>query len=156
ACTSAPGAVLAPYQGDCRQIGPTLRGGMSETMRATDPAAPALSVVVPVKNEAGNVGPLAEEIAAVLTGRWSFEVVFVNDGSGDKTAAELNELAATRPWLRHVTHRVSCGQSAAVRTGVAAARAPLIATMDGDGQNDPSFIPALVQVLEKGGPKLGL
>jgi len=126
---------------------------MSETMRA---AAPALSVVVPVRNEAGNVGPLADEIAAALTGRWSFEVVFVNDGSNDRTADELDELAATRPWLRQVSHRVSCGQSAAVRTGVAAARAPLIATMDGDGQNDPSFIPALVQVLEKDAPKLGL
>jgi dolichol-phosphate mannosyltransferase len=129
---------------------------MSETTRAADPAAPALSVVVPVRNEAGNVGPLADEIAAALTGRWNFEIVFVDDGSSDKTAAELNELAAARPWLRHVTHRVSCGQSAAVHTGVAAARAPLIATMDGDGQNDPSFIPALVQVLEKGAPKLGL
>jgi glycosyltransferase involved in cell wall biosynthesis len=126
---------------------------MSEILHA---AAPALSVVVPVKNEAGNVGPLADEIAAALTGRWSFEIVFVNDGSNDKTGAELNALAAARPWLRQVAHAVSCGQSAAVRTGVAAARAPLIATLDGDGQNDPSFIPALVRVLEKGGPLLGL
>ncbi|HYS50022.1 MAG TPA: glycosyltransferase family 2 protein [Xanthobacteraceae bacterium] len=129
---------------------------MSESSSAADPAAPALSVVVPVRNEAGNVGPLAEEIATALAGRWSFEIVFVNDGSTDATAAELTRLAAERAWLRHVLHATSCGQSAAVRSGVKAARAPLIVTLDGDGQNDPSFIPALVRALEQGGPNIGL
>lgn len=118
--------------------------------------APGLSVVVPVRNEADNIGPLVDEIAAALTGRWRFEVVYVNDGSSDGTGAVLKELTATRPWLRQIKHAVSCGQSAAVRTGVAASRAPLVATLDGDGQNDPSFIPALLTVLEAGAPRVGL
>src|SRR5262245_3538468 len=122
--------------------------------RATD--APAVSVVVPVRNEAANVGPLAEEIAAPLAGHWTFEVIFVNDGSTDDTEATLVRLAREKPWLRQVRHAASCGQSAAVRTGVAAARAPLVATLDGDGQNDPAFIPALLRELEKGTGRVGL
>jgi glycosyltransferase involved in cell wall biosynthesis len=117
---------------------------------ATAAKAPAVSVVVPVRNEAENVGPLASEIAAALSGRWPFELVFVNDGSTDGTQAAIEMLKAGRPWLRQVTHETSCGQSSAVRSGVAAARAPLIATLDGDGQNDPSFIPALLAALEQG------
>lgn len=111
---------------------------------------PAVSVVVPVRNEAENVGPLTDEIAAALNGRWTFELIFVNDGSTDGTEAALAALKAERPWLRQVKHESSCGQSAAVRSGVAAARAPLVATLDGDGQNDPSFIPALLSALEQG------
>jgi dolichol-phosphate mannosyltransferase len=117
---------------------------------------PDLSVVVPVRNEADNIGPLVDEIAAALTGRWRFEVVYVNDGSTDGTEAMLKELIATRPWLRQIKHATSCGQSAAVRTGVAASRGALVATIDGDGQNDPSFIPALVAMLEAGAPRVGL
>jgi len=105
---------------------------------------PAISVVVPVRNEAGNIAPLAAEIARALDGQWLFEVVYVNDGSTDGTDAELARLMAQHRWLRRVTHRQSCGQSSAVRSGVAAARAPLVVTLDGDGQNDPAFIPALV------------
>ena len=111
---------------------------------------PAVSVVVPVRNEAENVGPLTDEIAAALNGRWTFELIFVNDGSTDGTEAALAALKTGRPWLRQVKHESSCGQSAAVRSGVAAARAPLVATLDGDGQNDPSFIPALLSALEQG------
>jgi glycosyltransferase involved in cell wall biosynthesis len=129
---------------------------MPETSDIVERAAPALSVVVPVRNEAENVAPLADEIAAAMTGRWSFEVIFVNDGSTDDTALALGRLVAGRPWVRQINHAVSCGQSAAVRTGVAAARAPLVATLDGDGQNDPSFVPALVRALETGGAKVGL
>jgi dolichol-phosphate mannosyltransferase len=129
---------------------------MPATSDIAEGAAPAVSVVVPVRNEAENVVPLADEIAAALTGRWSFEVVFVNDGSTDNTALALGRLIAERPWVRLLNHAMSCGQSAAVRTGVAAARAPLVATLDGDGQNDPSFIPALVRTLETGGAKIGL
>ncbi len=117
---------------------------------------PAVAVVVPVKNEAENVAPLVEEIAAALTGRWNFEIVYVNDGSTDGTEAALLALMAERPWLRQVKHAESCGQSAAVRTGVRAARAPLIATIDGDGQNDPSFLPALIRTLEEQQPRVGL
>jgi glycosyltransferase involved in cell wall biosynthesis len=118
--------------------------------------SPAISVVVPARNEAENVGPLADEIAAALDGRWTFEVIYVNDGSTDATEAALKALKAERPWLRQIKHAVSCGQSAAVRSGVVAARAPLIATLDGDGQNDPSFIPALLAALDQGGTKIGL
>ncbi len=116
-------------------------------MNANDPA---VAVVVPVRNEAGNIEPLVKEIAQALAGQWPFEVVYVNDGSNDGTEAELKRLMTQYPWLRRVRHKQSCGQSAAVRSGVAAARAPLIVTLDGDGQNDPAFIPALLRMLEAG------
>ena len=118
-------------------------------------AAPAVSVVVPVRNEADNVGPLADEIAAAMDGRWGFELVFVNDGSTDDTAQALGRLMTELPWLRHVTHAASCGQSAAVRTGASFARAPVVATLDGDGQNDPVFLPALIAAIERD-PTVGL
>src|SRR6201986_718381 len=110
----------------------------------TPTAAPALSVVVPVRNEADNVRLLADEIATALDGRWSFELIYVNDGSADATEQVVTALKSERPYLRQIKHAMSCGQSAAVRSGVSAARAPLVATLDGDGQNDPSFIPALL------------
>jgi dolichol-phosphate mannosyltransferase len=122
-------------------------------MNTTDPA---VSIVVPVRNEAGNIAPLVAEIAEALDGQWRFEIVYVDDGSKDGTAVELGRLTAQYPWLRHVRHKESCGQSAAVRTGAAAARAPLVVTLDGDGQNDPAFIPALIRALEAGMPRVGL
>jgi dolichol-phosphate mannosyltransferase len=118
--------------------------------------APDLSIVVPVKNEAGNIAPLVAEIVAAVRARWSFEILYVNDGSSDGTEAELLSLMATYPTLRLIKHARSCGQSAAVRSGVAAARAPLVATLDGDGQNNPAFIPRLVEALEVGAPTVGL
>ena len=117
---------------------------------------PAVSVIVPVRNEADNIAPLVGEIAGALAGNWAFEVVYVNDGSSDGTDAELRRLMAIHPWLRRVRHRQSCGQSAAVRSGVAAARGALIATIDGDRQNDPAFIPALLRALEAGSPRVAL
>lgn len=122
---------------------------------ATDPAAPQVCVIVPVRNEAGNVAPLVKEIAASLAAAGPFEVIYVNDGSTDTTADEIDRLMSERPWLRHVRHATSCGQSAAVRSGVSHARAPLILTLDGDGQNDPAFLPALLEKL-KGNPRVGL
>jgi dolichol-phosphate mannosyltransferase len=116
---------------------------------------PAVSVVVPVRNEADNIAPLVGEIAAALGGQWPFEVVYVNDGSTDRTEQELQRLMALHSWLRRVRHKQSCGQSAAVRTGVAAARAPIVVTLDGDGQNDPAFIPAMIRALE-GSSAIGL
>jgi dolichol-phosphate mannosyltransferase len=114
-----------------------------------------VSVVVPVRNEAGNIAQLVAEIAAALRGR-PFEIVYVDDGSKDATEAELRSLMADRPWLRQIKHKESCGQSAAVRTGVSVARGPLVVTLDGDGQNDPAFIPVLIATLEKGAPRVGL
>ena len=119
-------------------------------------ATPAIAVVVPVRNEQGNVGPLVEEIGAALAALTPFEVLFVNDGSSDGTEAELRRLAQARPWLRQILHAQSCGQSAAVRSGVRAARAQVIVTLDGDGQNDPAFIPALAARLREAGPRCGL
>ncbi len=116
---------------------------------------PAVSVVVPVRNEAANVGPLTAEIAAAL-GDTPFELVYVDDGSSDDTPAELARLMAQYPFLRRVRHKQSCGQSAAVRSGVAAARGAVVVTLDGDGQNDPRFIPALLRAMEQGGPRVGL
>jgi dolichol-phosphate mannosyltransferase len=121
--------------------------------------APEISVVVPVRNEAGNIAPLVAEIAAALQGTLNgraFEIVYVNDGSSDGTEQELRGLMTERPWLRQIQHQTSCGQSASIRTGVAAARAPIVVTIDGDGQNDPAFIPALITALEAGAPKIGL
>ena len=115
-----------------------------------------MSIVVPVRNEAGNVVPLLDEIERACATLGPFEVLYVDDGSGDATAVELAQARATRPWLRVLRHNASCGQSAAVRTGVRAARASIVATLDGDGQNDPAFIPELVSALERAGPATGL
>jgi dolichol-phosphate mannosyltransferase len=116
---------------------------------------PAVSVVVPVRNEAGNIAPLVAEIAAALRDRL-FELIYVNDGSKDATETELRGLMVDRPWLRQIKHNESCGQSAAVRTGVSVARAPIVVTLDGDGQNDPTFIPVLIAALEKDVRRVGL
>jgi dolichol-phosphate mannosyltransferase len=109
--------------------------------------APALSVVVPVKDEAENVGPLAREIAAALAGVPDSEIIFVDDGSTDGTAAALKALKSEIPGLRAIRHAANYGQSRAIRTGVRAARAPVIVTLDGDGQNDPADIPKLLAEL---------
>ena len=123
---------------------------------SVEPAsAPSVSIVVPVRNEAGNIAPLVAEIASALAGR-TFEVIYVDDGSTDGTGAELTRLQAQNAFLRHIRHARSCGQSAALRTGMLAARAPLLATLDGDGQNDPAFLPKLITELERGAPRIGL
>lgn len=105
---------------------------------------PAVSVVVPVHDESLNVRPLLDQIEAALAGRVPFEAVFVDDRSNDDTLAVLQDYARSHRWLVVVAHRNNCGQSTAVRTGVREASAPLVATLDGDGQNDPADIPALL------------
>ena len=117
---------------------------------------PALSVVIPIRNEIGNIAPLVDELEQALVSHTTFEIVYVDDGSTDNTGVELAKLKQNRSWLRHIRHEQSCGQSAAVRTGVLAARASIIVTLDGDGQNDPAFIPALVERLEQTGETTGL
>jgi len=105
-----------------------------------------LSVVIPVKDEAANVALLVLEIRAALDGLVDYEIVFVDDGSADTTAAEIARLQADMRQLRLLRHRRCCGQSAAIRTGVRAARGEWIATLDGDGQNDPADIPKLWRI----------
>ncbi|CCQ72573.1 glycosyltransferase family 2 protein [Magnetospira sp. QH-2] len=117
-----------------------------------NPASPSealrLAVVVPVHNEVDNVAPLIAEIRAALADGPAFEILYVDDGSKDDTLEKLLALRAEAPELRVLRHVQCCGQSAAVATGVKAARAPIIATLDGDGQNDPADIPNLLATLE--------
>jgi dolichol-phosphate mannosyltransferase len=126
---------------------------MSEVFASA--TAPGVSIVVPVRNEADNIAPLVDEIAAALDKNLAFELIYVNDGSSDRTEAELTRLMASRPWLRQIRHETSCGQSAAVSSGVIHARAGVVVTLDGDGQNDPAFIPALLEAMTKM-PHIGL
>ena len=102
------------------------------------------SIVVPVYNEAGNIRPLVAEICTALAGRDGWELLYVNDGSDDGTRGELFQAQADYPGLRVLQHSQRSGQSSALLTGVRAARAPWILTLDGDGQNDPADIPVLI------------
>jgi len=117
-----------------------------------------VSVVIPVCNEQDNVLPLAREIHRALEGRYRFETIFVDDGSTDGTAQAVRDAQASgMPEVRLIRHSVRSGQSAAVATGVREARAPWIATLDGDGQNDPADLPNLLEaVLHGASPRLRL
>ena len=125
-------------------------------MTSADRDSVAVSIVVPVRNEAENVAPLIAEIIAALDGRWNYEIIYVNDGSTDATADRLAELMKQHRQLRQLKHAVSSGQSAAVRSGVRAARGVIVATLDGDGQNNPIFLPDLIAAVEKGAGHVGL
>lgn len=107
-----------------------------------------VSVVIPAQNEAGNIESLVAEVVDVLDGWCEFEIVVVDDGSTDGTAAALETLQNRYRTLRVLRHADPCGQSLAVRSGVKAARADVIATLDGDGQNDPRDLPRLWSILE--------
>ncbi len=119
-------------------------------------AKPALSVVVPVYNEEDNVAPLVAEIVAALRGRIEFEIVYVDDDSKDGTLARLRALKAEVPELRVIHHVTQSGQSTAIRNGVKAARGEWIATLDGDGQNDPADIPKLLDERDRSGDGIRL
>lgn len=118
-------------------------------------SAPDISVVVPVFDEEGAAAALAREIAAAFAGR-SFEIIFVDDASRDGTRAALKALSAEIPQLRVLAHARNSGQSRSIRTGVIAARAPIVVTLDGDGQNDPADGPGLVDALTAGPAELVL
>ncbi len=129
---------------------------MSVDLSSSDATAVAVSIVVPVRNEADNITPLIAEIAAALDGRWNYEIIYVNDGSTDATAERLAEIMKQRANLRQIRHAISSGQSAAMRSGVRAARGAIMATLDGDGQNNPAFLPDLIAAIENGGDRVGL
>jgi len=124
-------------------------------MTADAASPPDVSIVVPVFNEQGAVGLLAREIAAAFAG-WRFEIIFVDDASGDATLARLAAARAEIPALRVLAHRRTAGQSRAIRTGVLACAAALVVTLDGDGQNDPADAPRLVRALQGASPRVGL
>ena len=110
-----------------------------------DTSVPDFSVVVPVRNEADNISPLIAELKTVMTALQPYEIVIVDDGSDDATPEVLRDQARACPEIRVIRHRSSAGQSAAITTGVNEARAGIIITLDGDGQNDPADIPALLE-----------
>lgn len=105
------------------------------------------SVVIPMKNEAGNAAPLIAEVEAACTAIGPFELIVVDDGSTDATRQRLQDLAKTRPWMRVLGHNSSGGQSAAVHSGVRVAQAEIVCTLDGDGQNPPDQLPGLLAPL---------
>lgn len=118
-----------------------------------------ISVIVPVFNEANNIKPLLIEIVAALQAAEAFEIIFVDDGSTDESLATLEQAMLTTSTLRVITHKHSCGQSTAIHAGVKAANYPFIATLDGDGQNDPADIPRLYKLLienQTSMPNLGM
>ncbi|MDZ7768125.1 MAG: glycosyltransferase family 2 protein [Woeseiaceae bacterium] len=123
-------------------------------MDTLNTTTPHVSIVIPVYNESGNLASLVDEIEHTLVPRMRFEVIVVDDGSNDPTPDEVAGLGATRPWLRAVAHEMNLGQSAAIRTGVLAARAPIVAVLDGDGQNDPADLPKLYAALEFSGASM--
>jgi dolichol-phosphate mannosyltransferase len=123
---------------------------MHETEAHAD-ASRILSIVIPVRDEADNVAPLAREIVEVLADVRPFEIIFVDDASTDRTVRNIQTTRASVPQIRLLRHCRGCGQSIAVQTGVRAARGEWIVTLDGDGQNDPADIPVLLRALEEGG-----
>ena len=125
-------------------------------MSAVAADAPAVSVVVPVFNERDNIPPLIAEIVAALRGVAPFEIVYVDDRSKDDSWEVLQQQMAVVPELRALRHQQQSGQSTAIRTGVKAARAPWIATLDGDGQNDPADIPKLLAERDQSSSNLKL
>lgn len=116
---------------------------------------PDFSVVVPVFDEGGAAPSLAREIAGAFAGT-NFEMVFVNDASRDNTLELLKALKAELPMLRVLSHRKNSGQSRSIRTGIMAARAPIVITLDGDGQNDPADAPRLALALQAGPEELAM
>ncbi len=135
---------------------------MSDTLQShlfhtTHPQAGLqLSFVIPMKNEAGNVLPLVEEIVANFVAYLPYEIILIDDQSTDSTAAEIEHARAQHPTVRYLSHNKGGGKSPAQHTGILAARSPICITLDGDGQNDPADVPALVDLLKSTGFATGL
>jgi glycosyltransferase involved in cell wall biosynthesis len=106
-----------------------------------------IAVIVPIKNESDNIKPLIDEINTALSSETDFEIIYIDDGSDDDSLHILQSLKQTMPHLRIIQHASSCGQSAAIRSGIMYAKNGIIVTLDGDGQNVPADIPALVAQL---------
>lgn len=119
------------------------------------PTSPKVSVVVPVCNEEGGLGALIAEIDDAM-GHLDIEIIAVDDGSTDDTLAELKAASQRHPRLRIIRHGKNCGKSRALRTGVLAARAQIVATLDGDGQNVPADIPPLLARLQSEAPRIAM
>jgi dolichol-phosphate mannosyltransferase len=128
---------------------------MSDAKAAPKPSPLDISVIVPVHNEAGAVETLVGEIAKALDG-FAYEMIFVDDASKDDTHAKLVALKTNFPALRVLANRKNAGQSRAIMNGVLAARAPVIGTLDGDGQNDPADLPGLLTRLNRADAPAGL
>jgi dolichol-phosphate mannosyltransferase len=118
----------------------------------------AFSLIVAVKDERENMAPLIGEIAEALKARdgTTYEAIFIDDGSSDGTADELVRLKTILPALRVLVHGRNLGKSAALRTGIRAAKHPVVVTMDGDGQNDPADIHIMTAPFADRDPKLGI
>jgi dolichol-phosphate mannosyltransferase len=138
-------------------MSPPLQKALRDGARAPPPESslPEVSIVVPVFDEEGAAPALAREIAAAFSGV-AFEILFVDDASRDGTLDRLKVLTGEIPQLRVLTHRRNAGQSRAIRTGVLAARAAIVVTLDGDGQNDPADAPALFRALQQAPANVGL
>jgi dolichol-phosphate mannosyltransferase len=152
----APAARNRPSGSHSPDAGRTKHTLLYDGIERNNGMAVTLSVVVPVKDEAENVDPLAREIAGVVARDNSVEIIFVDDGSSDATPAVLKSLKASLPCLRVIRHGGNLGQSRALRTGVQAARGAIIVTLDGDGQNDPADIPKLLALFQESPERIGL
>jgi dolichol-phosphate mannosyltransferase len=128
---------------------------MSDPIAAQSQSLLDISIVVPVHNESGAVANLVSEIAKALDG-FAYEMIFVDDASKDDTHTKLVALKDQFPALRVLANRKNAGQSRAIMNGVLAARAPIIGTLDGDGQNDPADLPALLTRLNRADAPQGL
>lgn len=116
------------------------------------------SLIVAVKDEKENMAPLISEIAQAMKGHdaATYEAIFIDDGSDDGTAEELVRLKSMLPTLRVLVHDRNMGKSAALRTGIRAARHGIVVTMDGDGQNDPADLHTMIAPFAGAGPELGI
>jgi len=126
---------------------PSVADAGAANTRAPEHAELELSLVAPVFDEEDNLAPLYERVKEIFGDRLRWELVLVDDGSRDRSALLMRELAKRDPRVRGVFFAHNCGQTTATRAGILAARAPLIATIDADLQNDPVDLPKMIELL---------